>query len=1330
MSLVNRSNRTSASFPGLWASKLTLAFFSLLILLQIGNLQAQTCTVTDYLYLNDVTKDNNGNGIGYVHKLRLNPGISATEIYSSGTKSWFPAGGVLKTPHGLGQDLNGNLYIGQTGDGPIAKIKCNGTVVNANFINDGGFNVVSKDGYLYIDDNGSNRINRYSLCDGSAQGYIVLNGDFSYGSETMKDWGLEIDPDGTFYVTAGFNVLNNNKNTYIYRFKPTDASFTAHTAYTAQLITGVGVSLKPGTGDSGISNTNEVWGITHDPAGNMYIVVQDRTDDTNKETWILKYNKNFTLVDYIMEKDDTPTGGIEGARGIVYYAPWDRLLIAGGPDGDCVAKVRPSDMVYTGALAPNEPGQTPKTLRIASEACPTAAALTVDTTMCNVQVGDKVFLQNIIGTCNAPICGGTWTASTGNAGITFNECDLSFTVTNVAIGCGKFTLKNVGGTCGDFTITVNVDFANVTAPVLGGNQTVCAGSDIPTPFTTVTPATGSNTIKYQWQKSTASCTAGFTNIANATASTYTPTVLTQTKYYRVVTTVDGNCSTPRGSCADTSNCVTVTTKVCCAKPVVTVTPGTCNPATNQYSISGTISLTNASAGTATITDGTRSTTVAIAATATSVAYSLAGFTSGTGSHTVTVSLPGCGSDDAVYTAPASCTVAPCALNVVVTPGSCNSATNQYSISGTVSFTNAVAGTLSITDGVKSTTVAVAAGATSVAYSLTGLTSGSGSHTVVASLTGCGTDFITYAAPASCTVCTVNLVTSTLPNGQVGTAYSRTLVTSGGTTPYTYAVSTGTLPAGLSLNPTSGVISGTPTSATTASFTIKVTDAKSCSDVAALSITTSSAPVCLLTVTATPGTCNANNNNYRVTGTISATNTTGNQSLTISVGSVTTTASLTGNGPVSYTLIGLLSDGLTKTVSVISSATACGSASVTYSAPASCTVCSLSLVTSNLPNGQVGTPYAHTIITTGGNSPLSFSVAGGTLPEGLSLNPTTGVIAGVPTAAGSFTVTFTITDSKGCRVSLPLTVFDINTGPVCSIGLAVTPGVCSSATNTYTLSGMVSLSNNTTGGTILITSGLMTTTLTISNTATLVPFSLTGLGSDGLVHTVTATLTGCGTGSTTYSAPQSCTIACQPPIHVCKGTDYAFQIDAPTGQASYQWYRNGVVIASATLSSFTATQAGSYSVVINGTAVGQCPDGSCCPVVIVEDSIATYQAQAQAPTCSTASSSEANADGRIVVTNWRLSATDTTTYFYQVSLGSRFNEAQVIGGSTLRPVPASGVVVADLANPATAGGQAYTVRICNGLGCEKDVVVILPQTICSCPPAKCVLFVIKKVHKAL
>ena len=70
---------------------------------------------------------------------------------------------------------------------------------------------------------------------------------------------------------------------------------------------------------------------------------------------------------------------------------------------------------------------------------------------------------------------------------------------------------------------------------------------------------------------------------------------------------------------------------------------------------------------------------------------------------------------------------------------------------------------------------------------------------------------------------LTITTSSLPSGSNGTAYATTLQANGGTPAYTWSISSGSLPAGLTLAATSGVISGTPTATGSSSFTAMVTD---------------------------------------------------------------------------------------------------------------------------------------------------------------------------------------------------------------------------------------------------------------------------------------------------------------------------------------------------------------------------------------------------------------------------------------------------------------------------------------------------------------------------
>src|SRR5215471_15863947 len=80
-------------------------------------------------------------------------------------------------------------------------------------------------------------------------------------------------------------------------------------------------------------------------------------------------------------------------------------------------------------------------------------------------------------------------------------------------------------------------------------------------------------------------------------------------------------------------------------------------------------------------------------------------------------------------------------------------------------------------------------------------------------------YIDYVGPDLLSIDT----TCPLPDGTVGTPYSATLTATGGTAPYTWTLLSGSLPPGLSLSG-AGVISGTPTTAGTYTFTLKVVDA--------------------------------------------------------------------------------------------------------------------------------------------------------------------------------------------------------------------------------------------------------------------------------------------------------------------------------------------------------------------------------------------------------------------------------------------------------------------------------------------------------------------------
>ncbi|HET9844863.1 MAG TPA: putative Ig domain-containing protein [Nitrospira sp.] len=95
----------------------------------------------------------------------------------------------------------------------------------------------------------------------------------------------------------------------------------------------------------------------------------------------------------------------------------------------------------------------------------------------------------------------------------------------------------------------------------------------------------------------------------------------------------------------------------------------------------------------------------------------------------------------------------------------------------------------------------------------------------------------------------NITTTTLQGGTVNQPYSQSVAATGGIGALTWSISAGTLPQGLNIDQITGVISGTPTTAATANFTVRVADTLGQSDTQALSITISD--VLAITTTSLP-----------------------------------------------------------------------------------------------------------------------------------------------------------------------------------------------------------------------------------------------------------------------------------------------------------------------------------------------------------------------------------------------------------------------------------------------------------------------------------------------
>jgi hypothetical protein len=254
-----------------------------------------------------------------------------------------------------------------------------------------------------------------------------------------------------------------------------------------------------------------------------------------------------------------------------------------------------------------------------------------------------------------------------------------------------------------------------------------------------------------------------------------------------------------------------------------------------------------------------------------------------------------------------------------------------------------------------------------------------------------------AAPAQAASKSLTISPAALPSGVAGQPYSATLTASGGKAPYTWSISTGGLPAGLSLS-TSGDIVGTPTAAGTSSIKVKVTD--------------SSSPVLSgtkkytvrVTLGVSPATLPSGVVGQPYSESLTATGGTAPYTWTILSGALPTGLALSSGGAISGTPTKAAKSSVKVKVTDSTTPNAL-TATATYSV-----VVVIGVAPSTLPDGTVGSAYSQALTASGGKAPYTWNVTGGSLPAGLELS-SAGEVSGTPTTAGTLSVTIGVTDSS-------------------------------------------------------------------------------------------------------------------------------------------------------------------------------------------------------------------------------------------------------------------------------------------------------------------------------
>lgn len=429
-----------------------------------------------------------------------------------------------------------------------------------------------------------------------------------------------------------------------------------------------------------------------------------------------------------------------------------------------------------------------------------------------------------------------------------------------------------------------------------------------------------------------------------------------------------------------------------AAATIAVAPATLPGATRNIAYSQTLT---ASGGTApytfTVTGGALPTGLTLASSGT-----LSGTPTTAGSFTFTATATDASTGSGPYTGSRSYTVTVAAVTITLAPTTLPAATTRVAYSQTITASGG-AGTY---------TYAVTGGALPAGFTLanngtlsgTTTTAGSFSFTVTATDTNgnAGNQAYTLAVAAP----TITLAPTTLPDATTRVGYSQQLTASGGSGAYTFAVTAGALPSGITLS-SGGLLSGTATAAASANFTVTATDANG--NTGALGYTlTVTAPAIVIAPTTLP----AATTGAAYSQALSASGGAAPYSYAVTAGALPGGITLSADG----TLSGTATTGGSFTFTVTATDANGNSGSSSYTLAVNTPP--LTLNSGPASGAVVGGNYVQNNTAAGGSPPYVFSVSSGTLPPGTSLNSATGTVSGSPTTAGSYPYVIQLTDSVG------------------------------------------------------------------------------------------------------------------------------------------------------------------------------------------------------------------------------------------------------------------------------------------------------------------------------
>ena len=307
--------------------------------------------------------------------------------------------------------------------------------------------------------------------------------------------------------------------------------------------------------------------------------------------------------------------------------------------------------------------------------------------------------------------------------------------------------------------------------------------------------------------------------------------------------------------------------------------------------------------------------------------------------------------------------------------------------------------------------------------LSGTPKTAGTSSFILAVADSGTPAQWKTAPMSLTIAAsiapLTISTGSLPSTTSSASYSVNLQANGGTPQYTWSLASGQLPLGLSLSG-DGVLSGAAKLPGTYPFTVAVTDAGNPAQhqSRAFSLTVSNSPLAFGTPNITPGRMGT----YYSAGFYAAG---GTPRYTWAI-----TSGALPDGVTMDELTGVMYGTPTKsgtfpiTVAVSDHSVPAQTQSRSFSFVIAGATAPLAISTNGLGQGSTGKSYSGSLSASGGTPAYTWSIASGSLPAGLSLSSSTGVISGTPTTAGISTFTVSISDSASSQAVTASASIDI------------------------------------------------------------------------------------------------------------------------------------------------------------------------------------------------------------------------------------------------------------------------------------------------------------------